>query len=217
VELKSLDELEELALAEAAPLPQEGKKYDRVALVAKRKAFEAKVPDRKGFFMARRIAAREMSRVRHDKLIVRAERRIALKKDRHVFNMSVKVFDDAVARIDFEIAELDKDQGRPLNEEAGEKPKPKRKSSSKSPRSKKGKDKSVRKSKRTRRSPAKYRESREASEEDESEEDSDSDWEGGDEVDDVDSLSSLNDQLSRLPAVPQRPVSVPMSAPVRAV
>jgi len=215
---KSLDELEELALAEAAPGPQEGKKYDRDQLVAKRKTFEAKVP-RKGFFMARKIAAREISRVRHDKLVIKAERRIALKKDRHVFNLSVKPFDDAVARIDFEIGEIDKDLGRPPKDDEGEK-KPKRKrAKSSSPRSSKGK--SVRRSKRTRRSPGKYREPM-TSEDEDSEEDSEESWEEeGDEGEDGDSLSSLNERLARLQEdpidrLPQVPQARPMSAPVQA-
>lgn len=176
--------------------------------------------------MARKIAAREMSRVRHDKVVANTDRRLASKKQRHAFNLQAKPFDDAVARIDFEITELDKEYGKP---EGPKRKKAKKESSKKS--SKKSSNKTdkkaikksakVRSSKRARSAPAKYREISSESEEDESYGETESEFDEGDEGDDDDSLSSLNERLSRLedpindlPQVPR--ASRLMSAPVRA-
>jgi len=165
----SLDGLEELKAVEALPTPNGVGSYSRSELLAKRKAIEARYPTRPGLFGKNKMASREMARTRHDKAMVKAERRIVLAKARNVFNVSLKAFDEAVARIDFELAELKKSIGEPMEEEG-----PKRKKAKTGPRKAEKPRKRASKHadaeeskhddrpKRTRHSPGKYREPEES-------------------------------------------------------
>jgi len=203
----SLDELAELKVANETKTPQGGGSFSAVQLKAEKKAIQNRYPTRPGLFAANKIAAREVARARHDKSIVKAERRIVLRKIRNTFNISLKVFDDAVARIDFELSELKKSQGKPADDDEDQQPKRKKAKVEKpakaekprkhrvSKRSRNGKTKQP---DRARRSPAKYREAREESEESGSSS-SESDDEGDEDEGDRDSVGSVCEKLKELP------------------
>jgi len=122
----SLDELLELKRADETKTPEGKGSFSAVELLAKRKAIADRYPTRPGLFRKNKIAAREIARTRHHKSMVKAERRIVLAKDRNAFNISLQTFDDAVSRIDFELSELKKSQGRPSKDDEDQQPKRKR-------------------------------------------------------------------------------------------
>jgi len=218
----SLDGLGELKAVEGLNAPNGIAMYSRDALLKAKKDIEAIYPSRPGLFDKNKIAAREMSLARHQQMVAKAERRLALAKIKNAFYVSLRPHDAAVSRINFELSELNKLQGKPASPKS-KRPKkggkPKRKSPSRS-------------SKRSRRS----------KDSDDMDSESDSEWKGdeGDEGDDGDDLASLEERfgsldqapappsprdeelrvrLARLDGMPAPPISPsrPMSAPVRAV